>query len=119
MIKKRLTKYDINTAIGLVHAVADQDMEYMKHLVIMRMEQHFPPKKDSQNANDGNINEQIKIGEDESLIIEDPQTKLKAALEEIAQLKIELKDKNNKINQLENLMKQKASESGSKKWWQL
>ena len=31
------------TAIGLVHAVAEEDMDHMRDLVLMRMQEHFYP----------------------------------------------------------------------------
>lgn len=39
-------------AIGLVHKYAEQDMKYMRDVVIMRMEQHFLKKNDANSDNE-------------------------------------------------------------------
>merc|ERR1712000_390773 len=63
-----------DTAIGLVHAVADEDMNFMRDLVLTRMEEHFYPKQE--NAE-----------EDQNLGL---QEKLSRANDKIAQMEREL-----------------------------
>ena len=86
----------------------------MKNLVLMRMEQHFEkPKEENNNEKDNENNNNIII---ENKDDKSSEFKLKAASEEIAQLKIALqleKEKNGdllaKIKEIEFNAEQKKS----------
>jgi hypothetical protein len=68
-----------DTAIGLVHKYAEEDMKYMRDVVIMRMEQHFLKKNDANNHN------------------ENKSAEVTALEEKVRQLELELQRANDKM----------------------
>lgn len=52
-----------DTAIGLVHAVADEDMKYMRDLVLSRMEEHFSPV-DEEGVKNEELGDELKRTKD-------------------------------------------------------
>jgi hypothetical protein len=66
-------------AIGLVHKYAEEDMIYMRDVVIMRMEQHFSKKNDANNDN------------------ENKSAEVTALEEKVRQLELELQRANDKM----------------------
>lgn len=70
-------------AIGLVHKYADEDMKFMRDVVIMRMEQHFLKKDDANNSNN-----------------ETKSPEVTALEERVRQLELELQRANDKMKNI-------------------
>jgi len=78
-----------DTAIGLVHSVADEDMNYMRDLVLTRMQEHFYPKEIDDNLDlaDRLNKANDKIAQMERQLERERQARLEAE-KEIEELKL-------------------------------
>jgi hypothetical protein len=85
-----------DTAIGLVHEVADEDMNFMRDLVLARMEEHFAPKSIDPDAD---LAEQLARARDEMAQLKQQlsrETELRERAE--AELQAFLNDRETKRN---------------------